>query len=225
MEHAEIVRAVDTLRQQGQAVTATKIREVLGHGSYRDIYAAMKALKQGTSETDAEGTGDESSGEAVALAQVALGQARQRLSSAQEAHEPAERAVVEARQEVRARGAEFILTKELLRLGALPHDEAGLLAEVERDMWAANKRLREAKARLAELPREIAAAQAAVRVTEQHLWLARERPDLLEALASVQAEPAPDPTRPDAYYAYAVWKQRLTEARQACEEAVQAAGL
>jgi hypothetical protein len=114
--------------------------------------------------------------------------------------------------------------REAVHLGALLADDAGL-HEAEQAMWEASRSHKQDKARVDTLPQERRAAEAEVRMAERHAWLARERQDLLEALAEVQAQPVPDPSLPDAYRRYAAWKQTLDIVRRDISNVLAAAGV
>jgi hypothetical protein len=244
MHRQVIEQAIAQLRGAGEAVSARRIRRLIveqhGQGpSYRDIYQHLRdtgalvvgevsaALEEADDEdlpaapAPAEGDADDG----VDLAEAAVAEARRRLESLHEARPVAQTQLAEARTVLLNAAGRQLTVQHANRRDWLPDDDPSV-AQAEAAMTQAGRRFRAAKARLDALPQQIEAAQAAVRVAEQEVYLAREHPDLVAARAAVQAE---EPTDTDeageSYRRRSIWRQQVASARAACDAAVQAAGL
>ena len=106
----------------------------------------------------------------------------------------------------------------------LPSDDVGV-REAEKAMWEAGRAHRQAKERLDQAPQAIAAARGAVRIATQQVYLAREYPELVQALAEVESQKPTGDRGPDTYREWSVWKQSLDSIRAEMAQVIHEAGL
>ena len=203
MERAVVQQAVEQLQRQGtplQEISAPKVREILGAGSYRDITKHLRELKgedpSGREADDAaaapsvdrppvenasalEPQGPEefsSSGEenpkGVADAEQALSHAREQVQEA-EAQIPAlEDALAEARQQVLAATGEVLAAAAALKQGWLSGDDPAPAAS-EAEAKAAAAVYQGARWHLQQAQQRVTSWRQRVHEAEQRLGEAR----------------------------------------------------
>jgi chromosome segregation ATPase len=240
MELAVVKDAVQQLESRGirlSQITAPLIREILGFGSYTSIIAHLRTLRgevPASSEAPEDGPStcketavalfDDTPVDLVQAAEDALQRAKERLAQA-EARVPAlERQLAELRHALLQATLEHLTVGYAASKGLLSTSDPGV-ADSEKAMWLAGRAHREAKEQLEQMPRDIAAAKAGIRLAQQQLHLAQHHPELVRALAEAEGLRPTEDRGPDSYRQWAIWRQEVSSARSACDAVIREAGL
>ena len=228
MTREEVAQVREQLLAEGLKPTVKAVRGRLGYGSDRDISQHLRGLGEGSPLPPGEGEeegDDDDAGDVVALAEAAVAQAQRRLHALEDAVPRAREVVAQALSALLNASGRELTVQNSVRRGWLPeaHPRVG---EAEASHRAAGRAFREATQRLEALPREIAQAQAAVRVAEREVFLAREHADLVERRATLQAEAPEETDDPSVNYRRrAVWKQAVASVQEEIAGVLAQAGL
>jgi hypothetical protein len=224
MEREQVEQAVAALKAEGIEPGPNAVRQRLGFGSFRDISAHLKAL---TGEPLPPGEGEESDDDAdlVAVAAAQVAQAQQRLQALQDAVPLATTAVAEARTVLLNSAGRELTVQHAVRRGWLPSADPSV-AQAEATLNDAGRRWREATQRLEALPRQLDAAQAALRTAEREVYLATHHAALVQRRADLQAQEPIDSAEPgESYRARTVWKQDLRAVQSEIDAVLTHAGV
>jgi hypothetical protein len=234
-----------------EAITAPKVREVLGAGSFRDIVKHLRVLKGQEAEAEEmmamldetalteEGTPDSPTDmDIVAAAERDLADAQAVLALAQQAIPAAELTLEEARGQVVAAMLEQQAVNAAVNQGIFPREDSAGSAATRRLQTATQdfRRTSDARSgageRLMARQRSVQAAEKALAEAKRQAFLQAQHPELWEELVYAQQARARDPLLqgPTIHVGNALrakydHQQRITQAQQACDEACAAAGL
>jgi hypothetical protein len=240
MELAVVKDAVQQLEGRGvliSEITSPMIREITGYGSYTSITEHLRTIRgevPASSEAPENGSPtcketalalfDDTPVDLVQAAEGALQRAKERLQEAEIRVPELERQLAGIREDMhRATLRHMTLAFEVGR-GMLSDTDPELKAS-EADMWQAHRRHRQAAEELARAPQLIQSARGAVRIATQQVWLAREHPELVQALTEAEGHRPTEDRGPDSYREWAIWRQEVSSARSACDAAVCEAGV
>jgi len=232
MNRDVLATAVEMVQRSGDEVTPYRVHQALRHlgesdTSYQQVFDALQ-VQASTSAAEVEGEEDDAPPERAeeAHASDTLDEAGAALARAQaqvaalEGQRPILEAAIEpAREAVLQAVMRQLAAKECRWRGYWPVEDEAVLQALEAEVHTLA--YREVRQRLAALPAQLEAARAAVRVAQQQVWLARERPELVDALTSVQAvEPMDTQDSTASYRQRAQWKQRVAVVRAQMAQAL-----
>jgi hypothetical protein len=250
MELEHVQRAVEALQAQGvplEAITAPKVREILGSGSYTTITAHLRVIRGESAgglddlseggEPDAEALSPP--GDPVCEAEQALASAQASLQAKMDVLPGVEAAMAEARSRVIAALGAKLAVLEGYKLAIFSGDEQAR-AHVESECADATQAYGTARLALKQAMDAIAGWGQRVREAEQRVkeatrqrFLAKHHPDLvaelMEALELQDRDPwlQPQSDQRSVQAAQAKYKHqyRLDDIRQRMKAACEAAGL
>jgi hypothetical protein len=222
MEKEQVEAAVLSLLQQGvpwEQISAPKLRDVLGAGSYRDILRHLSVIKAsagvGVDEADEpRPPGDEGApledpgphdeeppalGDPIGEAEQALREAQQALQAKMDALPEAEREVADSRSRVLEALAAQLAAIEGCRRGIFANDDpvrtmtAAEVADAVAHFQQARQQWRYALDGVEGFGQRVREVQASVTAVRRQVFLQREHPELLAELAEALERQARDP--------------------------------
>jgi hypothetical protein len=246
MTQDEVQQTAERLQQAGEAVSVRAVREALGYGSFRDIAQHLRTLEGeglrvavepvGDEEGDIDGspqneetavallTADDEAVDMVQAAEGALQRAKERLAQAETRVPELERQVAELREMLLQATLQHLTIAYAASKGLLSISDPGV-SDAEKAMWEAGRAHRQAKERLDQAPQAIAAARGAVRIATQQIYLAREHPELVQALTEAEGLRPSEDRGPDTYRQWALWRQEVSSVRARVDDVIAQAGL
>jgi chromosome segregation ATPase len=240
MDHAVLAEAIDHVRRSGEEVTPYRVHQALRQlgdtdTSYQQVFDALQAEASARTEEEA-GHGGSSAPEDIPLAAAdddTQGAAEQALLQAEarvralEAQRPSLEAAIEpARETVLQAVMRQLAAKECRWRGYWPTEDEAVVQALDAEVHTLALTYRELCQRFEALPGQLDQAHAAVRVAQQQVWLAQEHPQLVAALASVQAEEPTDSQDAGASYrARSLWRQRVASVRAQMAQVLQEANV
>jgi Plasmid replication region DNA-binding N-term len=213
MEKAQVEAAVLTLLQQGltwDEISAPKVRELLGRGSFRDICQHIATLRaelpeelMAASVATTAGSPETPPGQAdpdpVAEAEQALAAAQQALQAKMDALPEAEHELADARARVLAAVSNQLAMVEASRRGLLGSEDPGrseAAAEVDEAAHAyrqARQHWRWALDGVEGFGQRVREAQASLQEARRQHFLQTHHPELLAELAEALQRQCDDP--------------------------------
>jgi hypothetical protein len=251
MTRKDIQAALAHIQARGEPITASRVREIIGHGSYRDIYQGLRELGylQAPTADDAEETDGPSTDEKTPLAALAddapvdpvaeaertLQHAQQRLEALQVELPSHEHAMDVAREAVLNATARQLAAKECRWRGYWPNEDESVLQAITAEVDAKTVAYRDARQAheqavqaIAQARQYITACERAVTQARRDAYLQAHHADLLARLDAVRQD---DPTQsldamhPRYYALQAQWRAQVRQVEAEIAEALQAAGV